>query len=198
MNARYVSAYLRLSGLQDLRLNEYFQFIQAKTTSPNGVFALNFHVDTYAYWRDQDIDLLGLGFDTLYYVYRKDKWAQALSLAKAVRSGRWRASDRAVRDTSAAEIADSEILNALYNLSLHEEYYGAHLAQHVRRELCYEDYMASDTCFHEVLADNGIEHRDIRAFTSTLTIQRTEGDAQRIRDLLSHLGGNGPPSLPGR
>lgn len=188
MNARYVAAYVRMMGLQDVLVQQYFQFVVARTTSPNGVFALNFHVDTYAYWRDQDVDLLRFGFDKLYYVRRRDKLAQAISLAKAVRSGQWRSSDRATGDTSAAGLANSEILNALYNLSLHEEYYNAHLARHVRREFCYEDFATSDRYFRDVLADNGIEHQDIQAFSSTLAIQRTSADAQRIRDLMSYIG----------
>jgi LPS sulfotransferase NodH len=152
------------------------------------VFAINFHVDQYVYWREKNIDLLRFGFDKLYYVFRKDKLAQALSFAKATRSGQWRSTDRAIRDTSAAEIGNSEILNALYNLSLHEEYYKAHLAKHVQREFRYEDYTASDTCFHDVLADNGIEHQDIKNFSSDVTIQRASGDAQRICDLVLYMG----------
>jgi LPS sulfotransferase NodH len=188
VNVLYISAYARLLGLKDVPLNQYFQFILAKTTSPNGVFAINFHVEQYLYWRDKNVDLLRFGFDKLYYVFRKDKLAQALSFAKATRSGQWRSTDRAIRDTSAAEMRNSEIFSALYNLSLHEEYYKAHLVKHVRREFRYEDYTASDRCFHDVLADNGIEHQDIKNFRSDVTIQRASSDAQRICDLVSYMG----------
>lgn len=188
MNGVYLTAYTRVLGINDIQLDQYVRFIAAKTTSRNGVFAINFHVDTYASWRDRKVDLLALGFDKVYYVFRRDKLAQALSLAKALRSGRWRASDTGDRDISAAEMPDSEILNALYNLSLYEEYYRTHLKPHVQREFCYEDYLATDTAYREVLGDLGVEHRDLKEFGSTLTIQRTGGDAQRIRDLMVSLG----------
>ena len=190
MNLNYIAAYPRQLGLKDIPLDQYFQFILAKTTSSNGVFAINFHVDQYRYWREKNVDLLRFGFDKLYYVFRKDKLAQALSFAKAGRTGQWRSTDRAIRDTSAAEIGNSEILLALHNLSVHEEYYKAHLAKHVQREYCYEDYTASDSCFRDVLADNDIEHQDIKNFSCDVTIQRAGGDARRIRDLVSYMGIN--------
>ena len=191
MNLNYIAAYPRQLGLKDVPLNQYFEFILAKTTSRNGVFAINFHVDQYRYWREKNVDLLRFGFDKLYYVFRKDKLAQALSFAKAGRSGQWRSTDTAIRDTSAAQIGNSEILLALHNLSVHEDYYKAHLAKHVQHEYCYEDYTASDACFRDVLADNDIEHQDIKDFSCDVAIQRAGDDVRRIGDLMSYMGIDG-------
>jgi len=188
MNIRYVKAYTRLFALKDVDLNQYLQFVMTKTTTPNRVFTLNFHVEQYMEWQKNDLDLLRLGFDKLYYVYRKDKLAQALSFAKARLTDQWSAKSQPRMESPSGEINHSDIFKALYHLSLQDEYYKVHLAKHVQREYCYEDFTTSNSCFHDVLADNGIEYQDIHRFTSGMTIQRGARDIQRMHDLVSYLG----------
>jgi len=188
MNIRYVKAYARLFELKDMDLNQYLQFVMAKTTTSNRVFTLNFHVEQYTEWQKNNLDLLRLGFDKLYYVYRKDKLAQALSFAKARLTDQWSSKSGPLRETPIGEINNSDILKALYHLSLQDEYYRTHLAKHVQREYCYEDFTTSNSCFHDVLADNAIEHQDIQIFTSGMAVQRGASDTQKMHDLVSYIG----------
>jgi len=187
MNVDYVNAYARVFGLENVDLTNYFQFVLMKTTSGNGVFALNFHVQHYLNWRRKKIDLLSLGYDKIYYLYRKNKFEQAISLAKARLSDQWSSRAKPVRNVSVETINNSDILAALYDISRQDEYYKVNLAKHVQREYCYEDFTASDSLFRDVLTDNGIEHQDIQKFTSGISVQRAESDAQKIRDLMSYL-----------
>ncbi len=187
MNIEYVNAYARVLGRENVDLNKYFQFLLMKTTSENGIFALNFHVQHYLNWRRNKIDLLSLGYDKIYYLYRKDKLGQAISYAKARLSQQWTSGAKPVRNVSVEKINNSDILAALYDISRQDEYYKVNIAKHVQREYCYEDFTASNSLFRNVLTDNGIEHRDIQKFTSGISVQRGESDAQKIRDLMSYL-----------
>lgn len=69
----------------------YLDFVLKKTTSLNGIFAVNFHVDQYQnLLRNHRIDLFKLNFDRVYYLSRRDKLGQALSLTKAIITDQWR------------------------------------------------------------------------------------------------------------
>ncbi len=188
MNPRYLKAYAQVFGVKDVTARDYLRFVMSKTTTANGVFTLNFHVEQYMSWRKKGIDLLDLKFDKLFYVFRKDKLAQALSLAKARLTDQWTAGIEPRRNVAAPEIKTSAILRALHDLSVQEEFYDAHLARHVDCTYCYEDYAASDACFHDVLERAGIEHRDVASFSSGRIQQRGDDDAARLRDLVAYLG----------
>lgn len=194
VNPSYINAYVRVFRPANLNLAEYFDFIVSRTTSENGLFALNFHVNQYVEWQKQGIDLLTIGFDRIYGLRRKDKLAQALSYAKAEASGQWRASDKPQVGTAAARITMPMIIEALHRLSRMDEFYETHLEKFVHQHFFYEDFSTDASCFHEVLRDCGVDHREAAGFACDMQIQRGESDRELLDRLRAYLG----CGLPGR
>jgi LPS sulfotransferase NodH len=188
LNTIYVEAFFRVFRPGNLTFSEYLNFITSRTTSSNGIFSLNFHVDQYMHWQKQGVDLLSIGFDRIYYLRRKNKLAQALSYAKALATGQWRSSDRPSADISIGQVTKPMVLETLYKLSLMDEFYEKNLASHVHKIFDYEDFSRNTSCFHEVLRDCGVEHKDISEISCGLQIQRTENDAAFLRKLEKYLG----------
>lgn len=188
MNQTYIEAYLRVCQPADLSVNEYLRFILDKTTSSNGIFALNFHVDQYVHWKNQGVDLLALGFDRIYRLYRQDRLAQALSYAKASRSGQWRATDQPKASVPTSQITFPMIIESMHKLAMMDVFYDSNLAGLVHKSYAYEDFTASPSCFKDVLKDCGVEHQDDADFACGLKIQRGEDDSVLLSQLRKYLG----------
>ncbi len=184
----WMDAYSRLVGSAQTDLGGYLLFLMAKTTSPNGIFALNIHIDQYTALLKHDFDVLQLNFDKIYYLYREDRLSQALSLAKARASDCWSSLERGQHEIDSSAISNSAIATALQDLFRQEEYYQANLARHTDRAFRYEDFTDGDAAFRQVFSDNDIQHHDIDAFSSGLTIQRKSTDSNRLSDFKKYLG----------
>lgn len=184
----WMDAYSRLLGDARTDLGSYLFFLMAKTTSANGVFALNIHIDQYTALLKQNLDILQLNFDKIYYLYREDKLSQALSLAKARASDCWSSLERGQHEIDSAAISNSAIATALQDLCRQEAYYQDNLARHTDRAFRYEDFTTSDTAFRQIFSDNEIQHHDIDAFSSGLAIQRKGADSIRLSEFKNYLG----------
>ena len=187
MNPSYINAYIRTLKPTAPNLAEYLDFVVRRTTSTNGIFSLNFHVDQYMYWQKLGFDLFTMNFDKIYRLQRKDKLAQALSYAKATATGQWRSSDRQIQNRSVNQVTTSMIIGALHKISLWDEFYDSHLARFVDKSYWYEDYLADASKFHNVLQDCGIEYEGIN-FSCDVKIQRVAGDETMIEELEKYLG----------
>lgn len=188
----WVDAHAKMTGASRIDLGAYLRFILARTTTPNGVFALNFHVHQYVHWRSQGMDLMRIGFDRVYYLSRRDRLAQALPLAQARRTGEWSSIQWAPEESRAGNadpslVKDAAIFRALHDLSLMDEQYQALLEDRCMASFWYEDFTSNDAAFRQVLADNGIQHADIASFPSPLKQQRGDGTQARIDQLLANL-----------
>ena len=188
MNPSYVNAYARVLKPTNLNLSEYVNFIIGRTTSPDGVFSLNFHVDQFMYWQKRGVDLLSMYFDRIYHLQRRNKFAQALSYAKANMTGQWRVTDKPTRHVPTDEITNSIVIGALHQLSLWDEFYESHLARFVHRSYCYEDYLSDPSYFYDVLDDCGIERQGIVDFNCAVRIQRVDSDRTVLSRLENYLG----------
>lgn len=188
MNMRYLSAYARLTGQQYIDVARYLEVVMAKTTTANGVFALNFHVEHYMFWEKQGIDLFAVGFDRVFRVYRRDRLAQALSLAKAWLTDQWSSKRAPRRDVVVADIQTAQILQALHMLGTYDDFYDANLAGRVDKEYAYEDFTDDAGLFRDVLDACGIDHEDITALSSDRSIQRGQADMERLAALKAYLG----------
>ena len=189
LNPRQVGAFARYSGQKVIKLQEYLKFVMERTTTANGVFSINFHVDHFIYWKKRKYDPFSLGFDRVFYIYRRDKLAQSYSFAKARVTDQWFSLVEPVRKVDPIEISNSKILNALALQCNWEDVYARHIRHHVHESYCYEEVMANpDDHFRSVLAACGIEHLDIEKFHSGLDVQRQDGDIARLKDLKKYLG----------
>lgn len=152
-NFRYMAAYGQLKGQSNVDFNEYLNFIISRTTGETGVLAVNMHVEQYVQLKEKGLDAFQLGFDHVIYLYRKDKIAQALSLARA------RATDAWVAATEARDVrfGVDEITSALQHLIKSEQIFRQHIQPRVAACYAYERFrdLTRPDAFIEVLRAMG-------------------------------------------
>ncbi len=152
-NGRYIRAYAAVHGLQQVDVDSYLDWIQRKTTSANGVFSVNMHIEQVLELRHLNVNVFRLDFDHVYYLYRKDKLRQAISLAQALKSDQWAAGVRPKE--GAGDVSHADITHALAQIVQGDDYCRRELWDRVDREFSYESF--SDDGWEEslrtVLAD---------------------------------------------
>ena len=188
LNEEMIRAYGRVMNLAQVPVADYWRFVQAKATSPAGVFSVKAHVRDFLRIVERGFDALSGGSDGVYFVRRRDKFAQAMSLAKAKASGQWHDSHRPLRVVTADEITNGEILRALHDIAEQEDQYRAAFAGQVRREFCYEDFSTRPELVRTVCDDLGLPVKSSGVKTATSGIQRTSADADRLQALRAYLG----------
>lgn len=173
--------------------DEYLAMLAARTTTPNGVFSVQLHVNHYVAIRQSGTDLLEGYFDRVLAVRRNDTLAQGLSYAKAMLTDRWNSLATATRRVTAEDVTDSCLLAALATITAWKEFYEARIQNRVHHEYRYEQFSTDSLIFRRVLDDCGIPHADIAAFETPLEMQREPADALRIERFLSTWGLNRCP-----
>ena len=84
-------------------------------------------------------------------------------------------------------VSKSDVITALYDITVQEEYYQAHLAEHVSEVYWYEDYIQNDAAFREILSDNNVSQTHIQSFNSGLNRQRGSADIGEIEALRAYI-----------
>lgn len=179
-NMRYLAAYGRMKDVQQVNLREYLSFVTAKTIGQTGVFAVNAHIEQLLHLRKNNFDVMQLGFDHLVYLYRKDKIAQAVSLARARITDSW-SSEAWEKENADGKITHLAITDALRHLVYSEHLYREHWANQVHAEYAYEDFsrIGDTRAYHEVLTTLGLEPV---AELSTDMNKQSRGDARALID----------------
>lgn len=187
INMRSIKAYGRYFGLEDVDVNKYIRFIMKKTTSDNGVFAINFHVEQHVNMINNKFDIFGFSFNKIYYLSRKNKLAQALSFAKALVTDQWSSNTEAIKELEGT-VSRSKILESLLHLCRSEEYYRKNIESKVLREFFYEDFtqLHETSAFSDVLNDLGELDFDF-AWETELKKQREVGESQEVVDFIKYL-----------
>lgn len=188
INIRYLNAYAKYLGKR-LTISQYLDFIFRKTTSSNGIFSINFHVDQYLRMLGNNkFDVFTLNFDKSYYLYRKEKIDQAYSLAKAIITDQWSANAGPVNNAQEIMLGKRAMLESLLLIGEWEEYYHNVMKTRIDREYFYEDFSSLDTtsAFTEVLADLGISNLK-QSWTTSLVRQRNDQDLSEIASLKEYL-----------
>lgn len=154
LNMRYLATYAKYFKIKNISLDQYLAFIYRKTTSSNGVFAINFHISQYREMLKLNFNVLNLNFNKVYYLSRKDKIEQAYSYAKATITDQWSSVTQPTNKIK-GEIRREEILRALFHIISAESYYNDNLKSHVNKEYVYEDYsdLKNTNIFSEVMLD---------------------------------------------
>lgn len=184
-NRRYLQAYQAEMGGGKINLTGYINWLIEKTTSSNGVFSVNFHVNQYMDWKKNGVDLLRLDFDYIYRVYRADRLSQAYSYAKARLTDQWSAS-------STASVALDEgvpypkVIKSLMDIAVQDQFYQTHLADQVRREYCYEIFCENDDPYREVLEDIGCQ--SVPLIAPERRVQRTSRDEKELTRIKNYIG----------
>ena len=138
-NMRYISAYAQLKGIKNINFNEYLNFIKRKTCNNTGVLAVNTHIEQCITLLNNKLDITKFGFDSVIYLNRKDKIAQAISLTKAQITDKW-SSDTKAKHPLPDRTPLTKITNSLLHLVNSHEYYLEHLQSLCDFEYNYEDF----------------------------------------------------------
>lgn len=164
INLRYFDAYAKVLDLgSNVDLGTYLNFIFSKTTTSNGIFSINFHIEQYLEMKKRGFDVTTLGFDKVYYLYRKDKLAQAHSLIRAAITDQWTADASGVKDFDEEKVSRSHLLQALSALANQEEEYTRQLKHLVSREFAYEDFSGPESAaiFQSLFTDLDLGEIDV-------------------------------------
>lgn len=183
---RYLAAYSKYFGLQNIDLQQYLSFVIKKTTSKNGCFAINFHVSQYVYLKSKGFDVFKLNFDHVYALCRKDKLSQAYSLSKARITDQWSAATKKL-STIDQPIPTSHIFKSLAHIAESEELYEKDLKSKTTAEFAYEDFsnLAETTVFEQVFSDCGVTENT--TISSDFSKQRAGGVPVELLKLKQYL-----------
>lgn len=188
INSRYLHAYGRCLKKKEINLNEYLEFIFRKTTSENGTWSVNFHVDQYQYMLKNGFDAFALGFDHVFYLQRRDKVAQAYSLAKAAATDQW-SSHTVSKQEKPVKFGRNRVLRSLLQLSEMETFYEKNLQDRVQETFVYEDFQGEGgrAVFGALFETLGIE-ADAAGLAPERERQSGRGDAEMVRQVKAYLG----------
>jgi LPS sulfotransferase NodH len=138
LNYEYFATWALVLGLDHFDLQEYINWIAGKTLRNTGVLVLHWHVgQVVAMNKDFGLGLQSLDFKRIVYLSRRDKIAQAVSLAKAVSTNQFRSYEGT---TAPANLSSPAIAKALKNIIDFDTFARTHLQQHVDFEWAYEDF----------------------------------------------------------
>jgi LPS sulfotransferase NodH len=134
------------------------------------------------------VDMLDFDFDNIFFLSRRDKLAQAYSLAKGTLSDQWSADSKAIENIDCRQVSKTLVIKALLDIVTSEEYYEQNLKMYCDREFIYEDFQEIEntrtyqTVFHDCeLGDKFYRETSLRKQTNTR-------DQATINDLRRYLG----------
>ena len=169
-------------------LKEYCWFLLNKTSSENGYFSTNMHVYNYKWWREKKIDWIEeLGFDHVYFISRKDKYAQAYSYALANVTADWRQMTEKKRGKIVKEVTLLKVLEYLKIILEQEMFYEQELKSYVQREFFYEDFAGEDLekTVQTICEDVGISFTNISE--SKYKVQRYNYDQSILKEFRNFM-----------
>jgi len=138
LNYEYFVTWTLVLDLDHFDLQEYINWVARKTLRNTGVLVLHGHVgQVVAMGNDFDFGLQSLDFKRIVYLSRRDKIAQAVSLAKAASTNQFRSYEDA---TNIADLSLPAIADALKNVAGFDMFARTHLRQHIDFEWAYEDF----------------------------------------------------------
>lgn len=195
-NFRYVNQVTAVKNLTHFNMPDYIDDLYHGTANEdNHVFGVNFHIEHYMVWKKRDFDILSLGFDKLYYLDRRNKFKQAYSYVKSLKTDLWSTeSERKAGYENGIEIdiTEQELVAGLKRIIDWTGFYKAHLKPHVTREYIFEDFL-SDNAAHatsEIYDDLNIALDKIPSTCGPMIKQSLSYDEKQLNKLLKNLGVN--------
>lgn len=186
---RMVRAFMDFRGLGSVNLFEYLHYIEGRTTTPNGIFTVNFHIDQYLFWKSRGVDLFRLRFDKVIYLNRQDKVAQAYSYAKAQMTDQWRSYLAPARHVEPQEVSVAKVASALRSLCEWDALYEDHMRQKDDIQVSYEELSIDLGRLKRILDECGVDSEAPIDIETGVRPQSDDADLRRIREIKSYLGG---------
>lgn len=187
-NLRYLQAFARLKRVTNVDFNRYLEFIISRTLRGTDTFVVNMHIDQLQSLLKNKIDPFLLGFDEVFYVYRRDKVRQSVSLARAWQTDQWTSNTKPKREQQSPP-SNGEIARALHMLIAGDEYYRENLSSKVKMEFAYEVFrdLADQEGFPRLFKALGIGEK---IETSTeLSQQSDSGSSEVVQGFLEYIEG---------
>jgi len=173
-NYEYFGAYIDVLG-KDFVLQEYISFVAQKTLRETGVFCLKWHIGQLVSMNEKfSLGLESMEFDHIVYLYRRDKIAQAVSLAKAIKTGVFRSYE--LNDEPEPEITNADICDALTTITRFDEWTRKYMWEYVDVEYAYEDFWMPSECNISPVFNGVLEKLD-KPPVNTLTAGRLRRQA---------------------
>jgi LPS sulfotransferase NodH len=186
-NYEYFAAYSKVIR-DNFSLQEYFNFLGNKTVGNTGILSLKLHIaQSVIAKQDFDFDLFSLGFDHIIYLYRKDKIAQSVSLAKAIKSNKFRHNEKAKEKE---EITFHDISYALGVILEQDKFFQDNLSHTIGAKYAYEDFSCLDPphwSYNEVLEALDKEPQD--TFSTTMKKQGNKYSEDMTREFKKYILG---------
>ncbi|MBO6556825.1 MAG: hypothetical protein JJ957_10010 [Pseudomonadales bacterium] len=142
-NLRYISAYAQLKQISSINFQDYFYFIVTQTLRGTDTLVVNMHIDQHQSLIQQNLDPFGFRFDEVFYINRKNKLRQAVSLARAWQTDQWGADTKA-KNPEPEALNPALISQALNMLLSNEHFYRENLRKLVSLEFDYEVFRDLD------------------------------------------------------
>lgn len=187
-----------------LNINEFIRRMEARRTSPNGVFGMKMHYSQMlgvfgAKKPNPNMVRMLRGFQSLIWIRRRDRIGQAISQAIALRTNVWSSEDSRFRKDPEVNIHPYDCINTLRAVAGDD----AGWEQLLRAtglpvlEVWYEDLVAQ----YEPQTRRVLEHLGISGDVPVIPPQPLEKQAgvlnERLRrELLAYLGAGTHPSTP--
>jgi LPS sulfotransferase NodH len=183
-NPEYFYAWQQVTDL-DFALDKYVTWVIEHTQRDTGVFGVHWHIaQVFEMLKNFRFGLDNFKFDHVFYLRRRDKIAQATSMARAVKSDQFRHYE-VCQDYELPGYTD--IARALHIIIDHEAAYDTHLKDESHMTYWYEEYQNSPPTFDKIMRRLGIEAQD--TYSTGLKKQQTANTRQLIRDFKDYLRG---------
>lgn len=138
LNYEYFATWTFVLGHTDFDLQEYINWIARKTMRDTGVLAINWHIgQVIGMNNDFGLGLQSMDFKRVVYLSRRDKIAQAVSLAKAVATNQFRSYEEATKVADLSFPAISKVLKSIIDF---DTFTHTVLREHIDFEWDYEDF----------------------------------------------------------
>ena len=138
LNYEYFATWTFVLNLDHFDLQEYINWIARKTLRNTGVLVINWHVgQVISMNNDFGLGLQSLDFKRIVYLSRRDKIAQAVSLAKAASTGQFRSYEAV---TGVANLSFPAIAKALKSILNFDTFANTTFGQFIDFEWAYEDF----------------------------------------------------------
>lgn len=175
-------------GIQRVNLVFYTDWLFRKMAT-NGVFVAKIHVNHLMEMEEVGFNPFRFGFDHVVGLSRRDKLAQALSLAKAHQTRQWTSELPSARpDLNASHISNEQLLQSLTRLSQWDAYYERKCASRVVCSYDYEDITSRPHIIRDVLLGMGIDPPGELTYSTPIRKQSDDIDAARIAAFRRYLG----------
>jgi LPS sulfotransferase NodH len=188
-NEEFFCVWQKVLGKLSFDLKEYLKWVSRKTVKDTGVFALHVHIGQLLHISTTyEFSVGDMAFDHIVWVYREDKIAQAVSLAKAIKTNQWKSSEEVKKSEP---ITYGMIVEALLTLVSNDDFYRGVMSCHTDTEYAYEQFetlpCGPNSPWNRVMSELG--KPEIGTPIPSTTKQRTFETRQLAREFLNYLSG---------